>query len=122
MHASNALREIRVTILIFFLRNRVGSIQCLRPFRLNIGECRRCLLSFQACLCTIESIAVRPRINDEEQVTALYAVSLSIGNVIHVACYPGPHIYGIDGCDTAVEFVRQMNRLGHNCRNFHCGP
>src|SRR5580692_6166226 len=103
MHASGALRQIGVTILIFFLRNRLGSIQPLRSFLLNIRKCRRCLLSFQVCLCTVECIAERSWINDEEQVAALYAVSLSIGNLIHVAGHPGPHIYGIDGCDAAVE-------------------
>jgi hypothetical protein len=30
-----------------------------------------------------------------------------------------PHIHGIDGCDAAVEFVRQTNWLGRDCGNFY---
>src|ERR1700685_3936397 len=122
MHASRALREIRVPILVFFLRNRLGSIQPLGPLLLNLRERACCLLSFQACVCTVESIAERPRINDEQQVTAFYAVSLSIRNLIHVAGYPGPHIDGINGCNPAVEFVRQTNWLGHDGSNLYRRP
>src|ERR1700723_421630 len=120
MHTGSALRKIRVTILIFFLRNRLGSIKPLRPFLLNIRECRGCPFSFQACFCTVESIAERSRINDEQQITALYAVSLLIRNPVHVARHPGPHIDGIDGLDTSVEFVRQTNWLGLYRRKFYC--
>src|SRR5712671_2466055 len=120
MHASSALREIRVAILIFFLRNRIGSIERVRPFCLSVRECGSCPLPFKTCLGTVESMAVRARINDEQQVTALHAVSLSIRNLIYVACHPAPHVYGIDRCDTAVEFVRETNWLWHDRRNFYC--
>src|ERR1700722_3715020 len=81
MDASSALREIGVTILILFLRDCIGGMQRLCPFCLNSRECRGCPLSFEACLCTVKSIAVRPRINNEQEVISLYAVSFPIRNL-----------------------------------------
>jgi hypothetical protein len=119
MDASGALREIGIAVLILLQRNRLRSVQRLRSFRLNICERLRCPLPFQTRFCTFESIAVRPRINDEQEVTLFYAVSFPIRDLIHVACHPGSHFHEIDGCNTAIKFVGQANWLGDDSGNLH---
>ena len=57
-------------------------------------------------LSAFKSVAVRTRIDDEEQLATLHCIAFAEDKTIHITCDPRTDIDGFPGRDTAIKFIR----------------